>query len=504
MDPTNIRELLHALKVEVLRYRYAIVICFVSISAAVLAAGYLMPKNYSSRVVLYADVTNIIGSLLEGKAEITKIDRAKEARDIIFTDRILRSVAVKSGFSDPDSAIGGIRSRMRISANGDYVSIQYSSSSRESSFNVIDAVTQAFLGETARKKREESQSAYEFIDAQVTSYKSQLEAAEARLKEFSAQNIDVTEQSVSSRVIRYKDQIQLLNLEIQDGESRLASYEAQLKSEPEFIEIETERTPTFEERQLENFELRLADLRLSYLDTHPDIVSLKDQIDALREKVNDQKAEAASTRAVSQTENTAYTALRELINNERADLLAKKNRLANTESLLESEFSNAETVAAKQATYKELTRDYAVTKDVYEDMLKRRESARLSMTLDVEGQGVSYKIHEPASYPIRSDGLQLYHFALAGPILGIAVPFGLLAVLVLVDPRIRSASYMSDNLPAHVNLITTIPMYDGGVAELASKRSLILLSFISLVYLGIYVMFSSGSAMLGVLGITLQ
>lgn len=499
MDPTNIRELLHAFRVEVLRYRYAIVALFILLSSAVLTAGYLMPKTYTSRVVLYADVTNIIGSLLEGQAEITRIDRAKEARDIIFTDRILRSVANKAGFNDPDAAIPGIRSKMRISASGDYVNIQYSSSRRDESFNVIDAVTQSFLGETARKKREESQSAYEFIDAQVTSYKAQLEAAEARLKEFSAQNIDITEQSVSNRVINYKDEIQVLRLEIEDGESRLSSYQQQLQNEPEFLQIETERQPTFEERQLEAFELQLADLRLSYLDTHPDIVSLKDQIAVVQAKVDAQLSESGNGKNFTQTENTAYTNLKELINNERADLQARKNRLSNTERLLEAEYANAQTVAAKQATYQELTRDYDVTMEVYEDMLMRRESARLSMTLDIEGQGVSYKIHEPASYPVNSDGLQLFHFALIGPILGLAVPFGLIVVLLLIDPRVRSASYMSENLPAHVELITTIPMYESSVAQFASKRSLIMLSALTLLYLIAYGLLSSGSEILSIL-----
>jgi polysaccharide chain length determinant protein (PEP-CTERM system associated) len=503
MDPTNIRELLHAMKVEVLRYRYAIVALFILISASVLAAGYILPKTYSSRVVLYADVTNIIGDLLQGKAQITEIDRAKEARDIIFTDRILRSVANQAGFDDPDASISTLRSRMRISANGDYVNITYSSSSREQAFNVIDAVTQSFMSETARKKREESQSAFEFIDAQVETYKRQLEIAELALKEFSAQNIDVTEASVSSRVTRYKNEIQVLELEIEDGISRLSSYQEELAKEGEFLDIETERTQSFEERQLESFERQLADLRLSYLDTHPDIVSLMDQIEALQAKVDAIVAEAEENKSFSQIENPAYTSLKELISSERADLNAKQNRLRSTTRLLEAEMANAETVASKQATYKELTRDYSVTKDVYEDMLKRRESARLSMTLDIEGQGVSYKIHEPASYPISSDGLQLFHFAAIGPVIGLGVPAGLIILLVLLDPRIRSASFMEDNLPSHINLITTIPMYNSAVTELASKRSLIVLAALISMYMVLYALMSSGLPNTGLFGLSL-
>ncbi|WP_196159548.1 chain length-determining protein [Reinekea sp. G2M2-21] len=503
MDPTNIKELLFALKIEILKYRYAIVVLFILVSSVVLAAGFFMPKTYTSRVVLHADVTNIIGNLLEGKAEITKIDRAKEARDIIFTERIMRSVAVKANLPENENTVAKLRAKMKITANGDYVSILYSSSSRDEAFSVIDAVTQAFLMETSRKKREESQSAYEFIDAQVSSYKRQLEEAEDALKAFSAQNIDITEDSVANRVTNYKNDIQILTLEIEDSQSRLSSFEDELAKESEFLKIETERQESFEERQLESFERQLADLRLSYQDTHPDIVSLKDQIETLRVKVDSIVEKSEQNKQYTQVENTAYTQLKELINSERADLKAARNRLSNTKQLLEIALSNAETVASKQATYKDLTRDYSVTKEVYEDMLKRRESARLSMTLDIEGQGVSYKIHEPASYPVHSDGLQLKHFALIGPVLGFITPIGLLVAMVLMDPRVRSGSFMADNLSAHINVITTIPLYESAVSEFASKRSLIVLSALCILYLVLYAALSNGVGVLALIGISI-
>src|SRR5690625_7848949 len=82
--------------------------------------------------------------------------------------------------------------------------------------------------------------------------------------------------------------------------------------------------------------------------------------------------------------------------------------------LQEREHQRAERVAANQAELSELTRDYNVTRDVYEEMLQRKESARLSMALDVEGQGVSYQIQDPARYPTNPSGLQFIHFAEIG------------------------------------------------------------------------------------------
>lgn len=501
MDPTNIKELLNALFIELLRYRKAVLIVFMSVSASVLAAGYLIPKLYTSNVVLHADVTNIIGSLLEGKASITKIDRAKEARDIIYTDRILRATAADAGFADPDASIASLRAKLKISASGDYVRIKYQSRSADESFNVLDAVSKNFIAETSRKKREESQGAFDFIDAQVKSYKAQLEAAEQQLKTFTSQNIGISESSVSSKVNKYNDDIQVLGLEIQDGEARLASYQLQLAQESELLNVEEKVAVSFEETQLQSYEQQLSQLRLTYLDTHPDIISLKEQVAELKERIATQKAEQAGKSTFTQVENPSYTTLKEIINREQADIMAKRRRLDNTRALLEAEYSNAETVAAKQATLQELTRDYSVNKGVYEDMLKSREQARLSMTLDIQGQGVTYKLHEPATYPVHSDGFQLMHFALVGPVIGILAPIGLLVLLVVMDQRVRSTTYMVDNLPSHIDFLTTIPMYDNVVTELTSKRELIVLGMIVFIYLIIYAIFSKGSAALSLLGL---
>jgi polysaccharide chain length determinant protein (PEP-CTERM system associated) len=494
MDPSNIRELINAFIVEVLRYRYWIVIFFVVISAAVLGAGYLMPKSYNSKVVLYADQTNIIGDLLKGKAEITKIDRSREVRNIIYTNRILTSAAAKSGFDNPENAIGGLRNAIKVRSRGDYVDIEYSADNKEQAFTVVSNLTDLFIDETSRKKREESQSAFEFIDSQVQSYKKQLEDAEQRLKEFSAENIDVSEQSVSSRVSSLKRDIQAIELEVQDAQARLNSFESQLLREPQFLNVETQETAaqTYAERQLENFELQLSNLRLSYLDTHPDIVSLLSQIDTLKEQIANEKQSASQTKNFEQVENPAYTNLKDVYNEERANLTAKQQRLRNLKTLLAAELSNAEIVAEKQATYAELTRDYDVTKGVYDDMLKRRESARLSMTLDVQGQGVTYKIHEPPLYPINWEGLQLKHYAVIGPFLGLAVPLGLILVLVVLDPRIRSSSYMEQNLPPQIELITSVPVYENVISQYSSKRSLILLGMFVFAYMLVYAVFVLG------------
>ena len=92
----------------------------------------------------------------------------------------------------------------------------------------------------------------------------------------------------------------------------------------------------------------------------------------------------------------------------------------------------------------ELTRDYEVHRDIYQDLLKRRERARVSMNLDLENQGLNLKIQEPAQIPLTPKGVRFIHFAALGPLLGLLIPFGVIYVLLMFDGRVRHVQVLSE------------------------------------------------------------
>ena len=122
---------------------------------------------------------------------------------------------------------------------------------------------------------------------------------------------------------------------------------------------------------------------------------------------------------------------------------------------LGEERERASRIAERDAELAELTRDYSVTKGLYEDLLNSKEKARLSMTLDIEGQGVTYKIQEPAKYPLFATGLRFIHFALAGILAAIVVPIGLIISYIFLDPRIRFSNAIEEQFD--VPLLGEIP-----------------------------------------------
>lgn len=494
METTYYSDMVRAFLREVVNLKEWVVGIFLVAVFAILLVGFFWPKSYETNALLSADVSNIIGSLLEGKAAITTIDRSRQAQELIYTRRIMEAAARKAGLltgNEPvdrqEAIIAGLRSKVVVKSEGqNYFRIFYSTSDPDRSFSVLNAVVDTFIEDAAQRKRVESRSAYEFINEQVEAYKRQLQAAEDRLKIFRSGNLDGTEGQASNRIASLTMKIEEIKIAIDEAHSRERSIQEQLANESEYLAARSQ-VDSYRER-LHSLQTQLDTLRLSYQDTYPDVVSVQQQIEELRSMMERIGAEGGvvvgSSRA---TENPLYEDLRRQQASTETEIRSLHRRLQVHENLLEEEFGRAKRVAANQAEFSELTRDYNVTRQIYEDMLGSKEKARLSMTLDIEGQGVSYKIQEPARFPIHPSGLRFIHFALVGPLLALLVPLGLVAAYIVLDPRVRSVNLLASNLPVDIGILGVVPHMRTPVARRILQGDVIRLSFIVALGLAAYI-----------------
>ncbi|EAZ98679.1 XrtA system polysaccharide chain length determinant [Marinobacter sp. ELB17] len=494
MDLQFIIDTLRAVKLELYRHRLAAAVIFMLVTAGVLTMGYVTPKSYTSHAVLFADQSNILGPLLRGQAEVTQLDRINEAREMIQSRSFLEQVALDTGLitgGETDAARNGIISelrnqiRLRVS-NSSFLDLTYTSRSPDTSFQVLSAALSRFVERSVRKKRSESQGAFEFIDSQVKTYQRQLEEAEERLKVFKSANQDGNESSAMARIESLRREIENLKLELQQSEAEVRLTRAQLSEEQPVRRITVDPGKSAAERRLSSMRLELDSLLLRYQDRHPDVISTQAQIADLERQVSGQSESSREGGVTEVMENPVYENLKIQLSEGTTRLAVQTNRLVSLERLLEEAFDRSQRVAENQAQFSELTRDYDVTRGVYEDMLQRRERARLSMTLDVQGEGVSYKIQEPATYPTTWDGLQLYQVGLAGPFLGSTMVLGLLVMLVMFDQRLRSPRALQLSLPAGLPVLTSIPHYRSTWKDRLLRKDVMAILFILGVFMAVY------------------
>ena len=496
MDTGYLTDILVALKAELIRFRFWCVLLFLGTSFFVLSVGLVWPKHYTTSAVLFADETNILEPLLKGTAEVTKIDRSEQASEVIYTKKIMLSDAKKAGLinestSEQDQAkvIRQLQASVVVKKerNNNHFMLSYTAKNPDQSFEVLNAIINVFIADTARKKRDESVGAYNFIDSQVQRYKKQLESAEEKLKDFKSDNTDGNELSVATRISSLREEIETLKISTDEVQARIDTIKQQIGSEGEYLHTKGAVDDLKTRRQTATEQLQ--QLLLTYEEGYPDIISLRSQIAELNKSIDKLHASGDSYGNSGKTQNPLFEELRKQLSEAELEQRTQKRRIESLKALQNSEGDRQKRIAENQAQLSELTRDYDVIRKAYEEMLQRKEAARLSMTLDIEGQGVTYRIQEPASFPLIPSGLHFIHFAILGPILALMLPIALLVMYVMLDPHLRSANTLQQQLPPDIELIGVIPHFNSPIGERLLRKDTLLIfgmSFAAMIcYLGI-------------------
>jgi uncharacterized protein involved in exopolysaccharide biosynthesis len=184
-----------------------------------------------------------------------------------------------------------------------------------------------------------------------------------------------------------------------------------------------------------------------------------------------------------------YQELGVSLSNARAHLASVETRISSLGELLDRQEERMVRIQSNKAEFSEITRDMEVNKQIYDDLLKRREKARVSMHLDIEGQGMNFRIAEVAQYPTSPQGAKFPMFAFAGLFLGALAPFGALAGILQLDPRVRAREQLEDGigLPVLVDITAVRTPYE---KRSSRKQTLFIFIFVFLAitgYVGIIV-----------------
>jgi polysaccharide chain length determinant protein (PEP-CTERM system associated) len=464
--------------------RRLVVAIFVIVNAAMLTAGLQWPKGYTASTSILVDERTIIQPLMQGAAVATDaLDRSKNAREVIFGRKIMDLVLEYGGWlkaepsvEERELLIEGIKKRTVISTVGkNILRIEYQDPDPERAARVTEKFAELFMQASIAAKAAESAAAFDFIEKQTQEYQDKLTRTEEELKELRSSSMDArasNEGEVTTRLNDLHRRIEATTQELREAEVKETSLGRQVSGEAE-SSAEISREGQYRTR-IGELQSKLDTLRLSYHDTHPDIVQVKQQIQDLTNGLNTQRERREQMKRTGRFEseevvinNPIYLQLRRELSQNQSSIEALKARLAELRRQLQDEVGRGKRMHIGDARLAELTRDYQVNRDIYQDLLRRRENARVSMNLDRERQGLSFKIQEPVTLPQSPVGPRFLHFVVAGMLLGVLIPLGLLYARLHFDPRIRigSAIAVAHKLP----MVTVVP-HLWSPAELKSLR----------------------------------
>ena len=482
-EANPIVEMLPLIAREARRRALGMSIAFACIALAFLVVGLLFPKRYTSETTILVSEGNIIAPLMEGRAVATSAaDRARIAGEVVFSRRIMQQILQAGGWTEGEpSALAleriaeEIKDRTTISTPGEnLVRISYRDSDPERAFVVAQRFAELFIEASLEAKERESREAYEFIAQRVEEYHRKLVDAENRLKQFRAQNLEArpgSDEDVRVRVGEVRSQIERARTELTEMQMRERDLLEQLSGEAE-VDDERRQSNIYQQR-IQEMTAELERLRLDYTDAHPDVRRVRQQILDMQDLLQRQRAaETVRGGDGSAGSSPLFQQLQSTLARTRSDIAGLRARIAESERLLEEALERGRRIADSEADLAELTRDYEVNRDLHQDLLRRRENARVSMSLDAERRGLTFRVQEPAALPLRASGIRLMHFMAAGLLLGLAIPVTGLIALLRLDPRARNGQQLA--LAAGLPLLVTVPEYQ---TRPDRKRNAIRLAF---------------------------
>jgi polysaccharide chain length determinant protein (PEP-CTERM system associated) len=361
----------------------------------------------------------------------------------------------------------------QISAQGaNLFAISYTDNNPILARNVVQALLSVLVDNSNIENRADTDKALEFVEKQIAAYEIQLRGIEQGMAQFKRQHADVLVSSGADLTVRKdaaRDAVGVAQGQIADLEARRDLLIQQMRTVPQFLNVDNAPQVVVNGTSAEPREARIATLqqsldtlRLQDTDKHPDVIAAKRQLDELKaEGKGARDAEGGVTpRYRSQLSNAVYEQMQmRLFDTEEQVALARSHLSVAQTALTEVDLQAAANPSVV-AQYTDLTREYDVLKKQYDELLVRREAARMSQAVQNTSQKIQFRVVEPPNIPVKPVGPHRLLFlaaVLAGSVVvGVGLAFLLDRVEIPVTSRNVLARQSALPVLGTVSLIRTL------------------------------------------------
>ena len=424
---------------------------------------------YESEAIVFADTQSILGPLLKGitietntEAQIqlmvkTLLSRANLERITRMTDFDVRVTNDK----EYEELIDDLKEDIIIKKTGgkkqNIFKISFEDKDPEMARDVVQAVLTVFIETTIGDNRSDSDSAQKFLTTQINDYENRLLAAESRLTDFKQKYNDVLPNQYGGyyqKLTLSKDQLKAIELGLLETQTQLDSARAQLPSEKETtnnnqnnIKDNNSIETTFDAR-ISELETNLDSLLVRYTNKHPDVKEVKSRLAHLNKQ---RKKEIQNYLTAAKDDNSNFSSNQSPViqgilmqinqlENQVASFTVRAENYRKEVTDLESKIHILPEIEAELVA---LNRGYEITKEKYEDLLSRRETAQLAKQADDSNSKIKFNVIEPPRAPTEPAGPKRILFLIAVTILGFGAGTGLSMLISQINPVVTSGSQIS-------------------------------------------------------------
>lgn len=379
-----------------------------------------LPDRYEAKARIYVDTDTLLSPLLKG----ISVDVNVNQQVLIMQQTLLSRPNLESLLrltdldlfvqtaEKRDALIQGLQSGIKILPQGpNLFAVAYEHRNPGLAKKVVQSLLTIFVETNLGSNRRDMEQARRFIDDQIRQYEQQLKAAEQRLATFKQEHlVELPETgNHAAQLERARLQSRQFASDLADARTRLAIFNRQLTTTPQFVEVDAPAPvvigrPTELEFRIAEQQRTLDTFTMRYTESHPDIVAARRALKALKDEYeveirNPTSREFAPRTVKQRVRNVLYEQLRLKSIDTESELRMLERRLIDQDAEVERLDYLALSVPRVEAEFKSLDRDYQVLRRSYEELLQRREQARLSQEVEAKAEKTQYRVVDPPNVP---------------------------------------------------------------------------------------------------------
>ncbi len=472
-----------------------------------------MDNVYQSEARVYADTQSLLGPLLRGltvetnpEVQISLMVKTLLSRPNV--ERISRMTDLDIQADTPEqyeTLIKNLKTDIKIVKSGrgreNIYNISYEHKNAETAKNVVQSALTVFIENTLGENRSDSDTAEKFLSTQIKEYENRLLIDESKLTSFKQKYSGILPNQYGGfydKLNIAKEQLKFIVLSLSETESQLKNAVSQLgTSNKDSSNIaqnkikDSNSIKTSYDQRIVELESMLDSLLLKYTEKHPDVIEGNNRLNHLislrNEEISTYLTTKSNSSAAQLSQNPVIQNLQIQINqlkSQIASIKVRRDNYANEVKQLENKIHILPEIEAELTA---LNRGYEITKDKYEELLKRKETAQLAQQADETTSKINFKIIDPPRAPSKPTGPKRILLSIAVLILGAGAGIGLSFTFSQINPVVTSRNQVTKE--------TGIPVFgivsateNLGLQKWHKKKTIIFI-FSNMMLLGLLVCF---------------